>query len=75
MTDAELWAAYEEADRLMKASDGHQYITILKTRCQHCGRSRQQKGRCRGWFQTFLADLATVLSERGVVTADKGNER
>jgi hypothetical protein len=67
MTPEELRECYEEADRLMKQKDGHSYLTILKTRCQYCGRSPKQKGRCSGWFQTFLDCLHTVLRERGVV--------
>lgn len=68
MTSAELQSAYEEADRRMKASDGHQFMQILKVRCMHCGRSRSQKGRCKGWFMTFLGHLRHVLVERGAVS-------
>lgn len=63
----ELLEVYEEADRRMKASEGHSYLTILKTRCQYCGRSPRQKGRCGEWFHTFLDQLSIVLKERGVV--------
>ena len=49
------------ADRRMKASNGHAFMTILKTRCQHCGRSPRAAGRCRGWFMTFLGHLDTIL--------------
>jgi len=49
------------ADARMKASNGHSFVTILKTRCQHCGRSRKARGNCRGWFQTFLGHVDTIL--------------
>ena len=60
-------AALEEADRRMKANNGHEFVTSLKTRCLHCGRSRNAKGRCGGWFQTFMNCLGVVLQERGVI--------
>ena len=31
----------------MLATEGHRYTTILKTRCDYCGRSPRQKGKCR----------------------------
>lgn len=56
------WAlAKLTADRRTKANNGHSFITILKTRCQFCGRSPRAKGICRAWFQTFLWQLDTVL--------------
>ena len=56
-----------EADKRMKASNGHSYVTILKTRCQYCHRSPGQKGKCRAWFQTFIDLYKTVLREHGEV--------
>lgn len=56
-----------EADKRMKASDGHSYVTILKTRCQYCGRSPRQKGRCGAWFQTFIENYKAVLREHGEI--------
>lgn len=53
----------EEADKRMKASNGHQFITILKTRCQYCGKSPKVKTKCGGWFQTFISELGSVLKE------------
>ena len=50
-----------EADRRMKRNNGHSFVTILKTRCQFCGRSPNAKGRCRGWFQTFLWHLDVLM--------------
>lgn len=50
-----------EADRRMKASNGHSFVTILKTRCQHCGRSPRARGQCGSWFQTFLGHLDSLL--------------
>jgi hypothetical protein len=55
--------AFEKADRMMKETEGHSYITILKTRCQSCGRSPKQKGVCRAWFTRFLACLALILED------------
>ncbi len=53
--------AKQLADRRMKANNGHAFITMLKTRCQHCGRSPKAKGRCGGWFHTFLGHLDVIL--------------
>lgn len=59
------WEQWEAAKRLAdertKANNGHSFVTILKTRCQFCGRSPKQKGRCGAWFQTFLSQLDTIL--------------
>lgn len=76
MTQDELQACYEQADTRMKATDGHSYITVLKTRCQHCGRSPNQKGRCSGWFNSFIDNLTVVMIERGHVqpTSSDGDE-
>ena len=49
------------ADARMKATNGHYFFTILKTRCQHCGRSPKVKTRCGGWFQTYLSHLDTII--------------
>jgi hypothetical protein len=49
------------ADRRMKANNGHQFETILKTRCVHCRRSPRAKGTCRGWFLTFVSHVDTIL--------------
>ncbi len=62
--------AVEEADRRMKAKNGHQYVTILKTRCEHCGASPKRKTRCPGWFQTWVNLLGVVLQEKGVIQAE-----
>ena len=56
-----------EADTRMKSSDGHSYITLLKTRCQYCGRSPNQRGRCMAWFRTFIDHFKAVLSENGEI--------
>lgn len=59
--------AYEEAckraDARMKSKNGHQFETILKTRCIHCGRSPKAKGKCGGWFQTFIECLRQELCQ------------
>lgn len=67
MNYKELRECYEEADRRMKRTQGHSYFQILKVRCQYCSRSPRQKGKCAGWFQTFLDQLSIVLGERGAV--------
>jgi hypothetical protein len=68
MADAAISLTFSEwerakvlADERMKASNGHAFMTILKTRCQHCGRSRNARGRCGAWFQTYLGHLDTIL--------------
>ena len=56
------WAlAKMTASRRMKASNGHYFITVMKTRCQFCGRSPRAKGKCGAWFETFMAQLDIVL--------------
>jgi tRNA(Ile2) C34 agmatinyltransferase TiaS len=67
VTYEELQDVNVEADRLMKLSNGHRFFTILKTRCQNCGRSTAAKGRCGGWFQTFLAIQAEEMIRRGFI--------
>ena len=47
----------KEADDEMKASDGHEYMHILKTRCQLCGRSPKQKGKCPAWLNCYMNKL------------------
>lgn len=44
----------KRADDRMKAKNGHTFEHSLKTRCIFCGRSPKAKGRCRGWFMTFI---------------------
>jgi hypothetical protein len=44
----------KEVDEEVKADNGHQYVHMLKTRCQLCGRSSKQKGRCPGWLNSFM---------------------
>lgn len=65
MIDHDKWtAACKVADERMKQNEGHSYLTILKTRCQYCGRSPRQKGKCSGWFMSFLNHLYDVLNEQ-----------
>jgi hypothetical protein len=61
MTFGEFQAMKAEADKRMKASNGHYFVTILKTRCQFCGRSPKARGLCGFWFQTFLFELDSLL--------------
>jgi hypothetical protein len=56
-------AACQEADRRMKESNGHSYIRSHKTRCQYCGRSPKQRGKCARWFDTFVWHLWVVLGD------------
>ena len=50
------------ADARLKSNEGHNYVTILKTRCSHCRRSPNQKGRCKYWFRTFLSNLSYEIT-------------
>lgn len=68
MKREEFDAAAMEADRRMKESNGHTYMTILKTRCMHCGASPNRKTRCPAWLNTFMDRLAHVLEEKGIIT-------
>jgi hypothetical protein len=52
-----------EVDAQMKARNGHSFEIFLKTRCIYCGRSPKAKGKCRGWFMTFINLLYYRLSE------------
>jgi hypothetical protein len=61
-------ACLEETDRRMKATNGHEYLHILKTRCMHCGASPKVKTRCRGWFETFMNILGIVLQQKGIIS-------
>ena len=65
MKRAEWIAMLQEADRRMKLTNGHSFVTILKTRCQYCGRSPKHSGRCGRWFDTFCEHLYQVQSEAG----------
>lgn len=56
--------ALKKADELMKASNGHSFMTILKTRCQNCGRSPKQSGVCRNWQITLIDKLLFVLMNK-----------
>jgi hypothetical protein len=56
-------AMCKRADQKMKAKNGHTFQTILKTRCIYCGRSPKAKGKCRGWFMTFINLLWYELEE------------
>jgi hypothetical protein len=55
------YATYMEkvkiADSKMKESNGHNFVTMLKTRCTRCGRSPKQKGKCAFWLNEFVDAL------------------
>jgi len=57
----------KEADARMKKSNGHTYMTILKTRCMFCGASPKRTTRCPVWINTYMDRLADVLQENGVI--------
>lgn len=62
-------AACRSADAKMKSGGGHVFEHILKTRCIWCGRSPKARGRCSGWFNTFLWHLSGELT--GVLGAPR----
>jgi len=64
VTSESIDKAYGKADELMKATNGHLFMTILKTRCIHCGRSPKIKTKCGGWFQTYLHHLRHTLLDQ-----------
>ena len=68
MTQAEWDELTVKVDEQMKAAQGHSFVTILKTRCQYCGRSPRAKGKCGGWFMTYMNILAHELRDRGIIT-------
>ena len=74
MTTDRLRELYAEADARMKKHKGHQYETILKTRCIGCGRSpaaaEKSKSPCHNWFGSFLDHLTDVLVEEGVAVRE-----
>lgn len=52
-----------DADEEMKKTNGHTFITILKTRCDRCGRSPKQKGTCPAWVNTYSEILLRKVNE------------
>lgn len=62
LTFEEYGEAVLKADASMKADNGHSFVQILKCRCRWCHRSPKAKGRCRGWFNTFVMQLAGELT-------------
>ena len=59
----------ERADVLMKQSNGHSFMTILKTRCQYCGRSPRARGKCPAWPTTFASRILFVLMNKDMELA------
>jgi hypothetical protein len=53
----------QEADKETKANNGHEFMITLKTRCQNCGRSPKQKGRCPAWLNTYMHLLFRKLEK------------
>lgn len=56
--------ALKRADEIMKQTNGHEYVQILKTRCQNCGRSPRQKGICKHWQISLINRLLFVLMNK-----------
>ena len=63
-TTEEWRSALQRADYLMKKHNGHEYVQILKTRCQLCGRSPRQKGICKHWQISLINRLEFVLMNK-----------
>lgn len=61
------------ADKLMKNKNGHEFETILKTRCIHCGRKPLVKTKCSHWFQTFISRLRLVLMNKEIYFQETKN--
>ena len=56
--------ALRKADKIIKKTNGHEYVRALKTRCQNCGRSPKQKGICRNWQISLINRLLQVLMNK-----------
>jgi hypothetical protein len=54
------------ADALMKQNNGHSFMTILKTRCQYCGRSRNARGKCPAWASVLVSNILFVLMNKDI---------
>ena len=67
MKNVDLDKYLKEADKKMKETNGHSYMTTLKTRCIYCNRSQNQKGKCSNWFQTFIDRFREILINNGEV--------
>jgi len=61
ITAADWTAIVTLADQRLKRTNGHAYVTILKTRCQWCGRSPKDGRRCGRWLDTFVAELGRIV--------------
>lgn len=57
-----------EIDSEIKKDNGHLYIHMLKTRCQYCGRSPKQRGKCPFWFNNFLDALYARLLGKKIIS-------
>ena len=51
---SEIRQAFVDGDVDMKNVNGHRYLTVLKTRCQLCGRSPRQAGKCPRWYDALF---------------------
>lgn len=71
MVPKQMAALYADADKQMKRTDGHSFVTMLKTRCRYCGRSPAQKGRCPDWFLTFLDCLTEAAIKNAASKVSK----
>ena len=67
MTNQKFREYLNKADESIKATNGHYFVTILKTRCQHCNKRPGIKTRCGSWFQTFTIRLTEALMKDGII--------
>lgn len=52
------------AEQLMERSNGHEFVRVLKTRCQRCGRSPRARGKCSYWCDTLVNRILFVLMNK-----------
>jgi len=68
MTHQEYKQILKEIDLKVKETNGHNYITMLKTRCQNCGRSPKAKGKCGAWLNYFMSLFELKLRGLKIIT-------
>lgn len=68
ITNKEYQKILKNVDKQVKATNGHCYIKILKTKCQYCGRTPKQKGRCPAWLDHFFMLVEVELIKRKLVS-------
>lgn len=68
MTHKEYKELLAKIDKQVKETNGHNYLTILKTKCQNCGRTQKQKGMCPAWLNYFMNLLEEEFMKLGIVS-------